>query len=115
MPVFYILPKIHKPGFPPRGRPILAAQFSLLENISKYVDSLLQPFVTALPTYIRDMSDFILKVEGILVPKEAIIVSFDVTSLYTSIPLEDGREVMQYYLSKKTGDDGPPVHYVLQR
>lgn len=114
VPVFYVLPKIHKPGFPPRGCPIVAAQFSLFENISKYVDSLLQPFVTALSTYIRDTTDFIQKVEGILVPKEAIIVSFDVASLYTNIPLEDAREVVQYYLSQNNDEDRPPVQYVLQ-
>lgn len=78
VPEFYILPKIHKPGFPLRGRPILAAQSSLLENISKYIDSLLQPFVTSLRTYIRDTTDFISKVEGVLVPEDAIIVSFNV-------------------------------------
>lgn len=37
VPIFYLLPKIHKPGFPPRGRPIIAAQESALENIKKYI------------------------------------------------------------------------------
>lgn len=37
-PVFYVLPKIHKPGFPPAGRPIVAAQGSLHERVSKYID-----------------------------------------------------------------------------
>lgn len=54
VPTFYLLPKIHKPGFPPKGRPIVAAQQSLLENISKYVDSLLQPHVRHIKTYIQD-------------------------------------------------------------
>lgn len=51
IPVFYILPKIHKPGFPPRGHLIMAAQFSVLTNISCYVDSLLQPFVMRSKTF----------------------------------------------------------------
>lgn len=38
---FYVLPKIHKPGFPPPGRPIMAAQGAVLEGISKYIVSLL--------------------------------------------------------------------------
>lgn len=41
VPLFYVLPKIHKPGFPPKGRPIVAANAALFENISKYIDSLL--------------------------------------------------------------------------
>lgn len=41
IPLFYLLPKIHKPGFPPKGCPIVAAQESLLEKISRYVDFIL--------------------------------------------------------------------------
>lgn len=40
VPLFYLLPKIHKPGFPPKGRPIVSAQDSIFENISKFVDHL---------------------------------------------------------------------------
>lgn len=35
VPIFYLLPKVHKPGFPPMGRPTVAAQGSALENISR--------------------------------------------------------------------------------
>lgn len=41
VPVFYVLPKVHKPGFPPVGRPIVAAQGSLHEPVSQYIDSIL--------------------------------------------------------------------------
>lgn len=113
VPIFYVLPKIHKPGFPPRGRPIVTAQSSLFENISKFVDSLLQPFVLSSQTYIKDTTDLIKKIEGISIPHEAIIVSFDVAALYTSIPLEDARSVIQLYLEKPE-NGAPPVHFVLQ-
>lgn len=68
VPRFYLLPKIHKPDFPPRGRPIVATQDSILENISKFVDYLLQPHVKSIRTYLQDTRDFILKVENITVP-----------------------------------------------
>lgn len=113
VPVFYILPKIQKPGFPHRGHPIVALQKSLLENISKYVDSLLQPFVFQVESYVRNTSDFITKIENIEVPENALLVSFDVTSLYTNIRVEDARKVVRFYLEKESYE-GPPVQYVLQ-
>lgn len=63
VPRFYLLPKIHKPGFSLRGRPIVAAQDSVLINISKYVDHLLQPHVKRISIYLHDTRDFILKIE----------------------------------------------------
>lgn len=68
IPTFYLLPKIHKSDYPPKGRPIVAAQQSLLENISKYVDFFLQPFVKKTRTYIQDTRDFISKIEGLVIP-----------------------------------------------
>lgn len=38
--VFYILPKIHKTGFPPPVHPIITSYGSVLESISKFVDFL---------------------------------------------------------------------------
>lgn len=81
VPYFYLLPKIHKPGHP--GRPIVAAQGSVTEKISRYLDFLLQPHVAKMHTYIRDTGDFISKTEGIRIPENAMILSLDVVSLYT--------------------------------
>lgn len=72
VPYFYLLPKIHKPGHP--GRPIAAAQGSVTEKISRYLDFLLQPHVAKMRTYIRDMGDFISKIEGIHIPDNAMIL-----------------------------------------
>ena len=59
---FYLLPKIHKPGNP--GRPIVASNGAPTENISRFVDSFLQPSVVHLPSYIRDTTDFINKLRS---------------------------------------------------
>lgn len=112
IPTFYLLPKIHKPGFPTKDRPIVAAQRSLLENISKYVDSFLQPHVKKIKTYIQDTRDFILKVDGMQIPPNSMLVSLDVVSLYTSIPHEDIRSVVQQYLEKDLNLQ-PPLHFIL--
>uniref|UniRef100_A0A671M011 Uncharacterized protein n=1 Tax=Sinocyclocheilus anshuiensis TaxID=1608454 RepID=A0A671M011_9TELE len=49
-PVFYILPKVHKDLKNPHGRPIVAGINSLTEPLSNFVDFILRPLVTSLPT-----------------------------------------------------------------
>lgn len=44
---------------------------------------------------------------------DAEIILLDVTALYTSIPLEDARSVVQHYLSQPNYK-GPPIHFILQ-
>uniref|UniRef100_A0A671PRP7 Uncharacterized protein n=1 Tax=Sinocyclocheilus anshuiensis TaxID=1608454 RepID=A0A671PRP7_9TELE len=58
-PVFYILPKVHKNLVNPPGRPIVAGNNSLPEPLSNFVDFVLRPLVTSLPSYLRDTADFL--------------------------------------------------------
>lgn len=77
------------------------------------MDSLLQPFVSQVQSYIRNTSDFITKVENKPVPENALLISLDVTSLYTNIPVDEARDVVQFYLEKETYK-GTPVQFILQ-
>ena len=86
---FYLLPKIHKAGNP--GRPIVSANGHPTEKISEFVDLHLQPHVHSLPSYLQDTTDFLRKQDAMgPLPPETLLVSMDVTSLYTNIPHEDG-------------------------
>ena len=86
---FYLLPKIHKPGNP--GRPIVSSNSAPTKNISRFVDFFLQPCVTRLPSYIRDTTDFINKLRKLPpLPPNSLLVTLDVSSLYTNIPHEEG-------------------------
>ena len=105
---FYLLPKIHKPGYP--GRPIISGNGSPTEHISLYVDSFLKPLVPRIPSYIHDTPDFLRKLEDIKhqIPSTAIIGNFDVSSLYTNIPHEEGIKACSSSLSK-SGHTTPPI------
>lgn len=109
MPIFYVLPKIHKLGFPPKGRPIISGNNSPLEPLSKFLDFYLQPFVLQSPSYIRDTKDFINKIEGMYIPPEALMVTLDVTTLYTSIPYDEAYKVIARTL--KNGTDIPHTYF----
>ena len=80
--IFYTLTKIHKPT--PVGRPIISGCDGPTERLSSFVHRLLQPIAKKnkkQKTYLKDTTDFINLIETTRVPKNAILVSMDVTSL----------------------------------
>ena len=80
---FYLLPKIHKVNNP--GRPIVSANGHPTEKISEFVDFHLRPHVEALPSHLKDTTDYLQKMESMNpLPSGTILVSMDVTSLYTT-------------------------------
>ena len=89
-PVFYTLPMIHKENVP--GRPIISGCNSPTAKLSIYLDHYLQPILQQIPSYIKNTTHFlrILKEIDGQVPSNSILVTFDVKSLYTNIPHDEG-------------------------
>ncbi|KAK3090867.1 hypothetical protein FSP39_015326 [Pinctada imbricata] len=87
---FYLLPKIHKEGIP--GRPIVSAIGHPTEKISQFLDYHLKDHVEKLPSYLKDTTDYIKKTPSQNLPTGTLLVTMDVTSLYTNIPHEEGIE-----------------------
>lgn len=107
---FYILPKIHKPGVP--GRPIVSANECPTEIISKIVDAALKPIAMNTPSYIKDTKDFLCLLKDIgRLEKDEIMMTLDVSSLYTSIPHKDGINAAKEMLYLRT--DKKPPDFVL--
>ena len=103
-PEFYMLPKIHKDTTPPPGRPIISANSSPTERISAFVDHFLRPNVTKGKSYLKDTSDFLKKLQTIRdINEDSLLVSLDVTSLYTNIPNEEGIEATYWALLNHRG------------
>ena len=88
IPEFYTLTKIHKPS--PVGRLIVSGCDGPTEKLSSFVDKLLQPIAQQQKSYLKDTTDFVNFIENTKVPVDVILVSMDVTSLYTNIPQEEG-------------------------
>lgn len=115
VPISYLVPKIHKDLNSPPGRPIICGCDSLLEPVSKYIDFFLKPFVTEVPSFLRDTTDFIAQVEGLDFNKDTqLLVSFDVTSLYTQIPQEEALQVIELYLEKRQRPHQVPTSFIVQ-
>ncbi|XP_071999215.1 uncharacterized protein [Engystomops pustulosus] len=109
---FYLLPKVHKELNNPPGRPIVAGMGSLCEPICRYVDHHLYPLVEELPSYLKDTTDILRKLDGIYLDKDMYLVTCDVESLYTSIRHTDGIEAARFFLNM-SGKDSDLVSFVV--
>lgn len=98
--MFYNLPKVHKGLVPLKGRFIVSGISGLTQNVGTYLDKVLRGFVVSLPTYIRDTTDLLVKLEGIYV-ESMMLASIDVEALYSSIPHKASPEATQYYLEMR--------------
>ena len=86
---FHILPKINITGNP--GRPIVSSNRHLTEPISPFIDFHINPLVASLESHIKDTTDFLDKLADLAtLPNNAILVTLDVSSLYTNIPHNEG-------------------------
>lgn len=73
VPVFYVLPKIYKPGFPPPSHLIVSGCNFLLEPLSKFLNAYMQPFVSKINSYIRDTKHFITLVEDVPITSNTVL------------------------------------------
>ena len=106
---FYMLPKIHKRLDNPPGRPIVSGNGCPTEHISQFVDFFLKPIVQNTESYIKDTTHFlsILRATGNL-PDNTLLVTLDVSSLYTNIPNDIGIQACKEQLSHhRTGSHFP--------
>ena len=106
---FYILPKIHKQGNP--GKPIVSSNSHPTERISEFVDYHLKPLVQILPSHIKDTTHFLLKLQELgPLPDNALLVTLDVSSLYTNIPHNEGIEACRHFLNYRLDKSLPTEH-----
>jgi len=104
-PAIYFLPKIHKNQRPPPGRPIVSANQCPTERISGLIDHLLRPYVPLPPSYVKDTTDFVNHIERLpRLEASDLLVTLDVTSLYTNIPNEESLQTARDTLHKHRQD-----------
>ena len=83
-------------------RPIVSSCNSITETISQFVDQWLQPHVKNLPSYLKDTTEFLKPIETTKLPSKCILASIDVSSLYTNIPHDDGKQSVLYFLQNNS-------------
>ena len=92
LPRMYGLPKIHKPNLP--LRPIVSFVGSATYELSKFLKNTLSPLVGNTVHTVKYSAEFVELIEKINILDNESQMSFDVVSLFTSIPLETARAIV---------------------
>ena len=92
---------MHKKFQPlPTMRPIVSQSSSLLSPSAQFIDHVLQPLANIYPDYIPNFTALILRLQDLVVPDDAILVTVDVTNLYPSIPQSECLNIIHTEMHK---------------
>ncbi|CAH2088741.1 unnamed protein product [Euphydryas editha] len=105
-PKLYGLPKIHKRDVP--LRPIVSQTDSPTYELAKHVASVLQPLVGHTSSYVKDSRHFVRILQDTKLEEQECMLSFDVESLFTNVPIDDCLEVIK----KKLQENDIPAEYI---
>ena len=86
----------------PPFRPIVSGCDSCCEKISNLADYHLKPLTKLNVSYVKDTTDFVRKIKDVECNENAIVVSADVSALYTVIDHEEGIDACYEMLEKRS-------------
>ena len=96
-PKFYGLPKIHKPGIP--LRPIVSGTGTATYNTAKELAKILKPLVGMSTHHVQNTRDFVEQLKEVRLKQGECIISYDVTALFTSVPIQPVVNIIQRRLA----------------
>ena len=97
-PKFYGLPKIHKPDTSLRS--IVSSCRSVTYGVAKELTKILKPLVGKSPHHINSTHDFVEQVKHITLTLGEWLSSYDVSALFTSVPVDPALRVIKDLLEK---------------
>ena len=92
-PRLYGLPKIHKESIP--LRPIVSNVGGPTYQLARHLVKPLQTLVGLNNSHIKNSMDFVSRIEKIKSKTNDILVSFDVVSLFTNVPVQDTLDIIK--------------------
>ena len=69
-------------------------------NLARFISDLLSPLVGKSPHHIQNSQDFVASIKDLKLDDNEILTSYDVTALFTSVPVDGAREVIKELLQK---------------
>ncbi|CAG4972619.1 unnamed protein product [Parnassius apollo] len=106
-PKLYGLPKIHKPNAP--LRPIVSQIDSPTYRLAQHLAKILSPLRGHTRAHIKDSYHFVSEIKDRHLSDNETMVSFDVQSLFTCLPVEDCISIV----TRKLEENNMPVEYAV--
>ena len=97
-PKFYGLPNIHKTGTP--LRPIVSSRGPVTYGMAKVMAKILKPLVGTSPHHIKSTRGFVSKVREVTLLPGDCLSSYDVTVLFTSVPIDPALNIIKDLLEQ---------------
>ena len=91
-------PKIHKPDIP--LKPTVSSCGSVTYGVAKELAKLFKPLVGKFPHHINSTHDFVEQVKQLTLLAEDCFSSYDVSALFTSVPMDPALWVIKDLLEK---------------
>ena len=102
----YGMAKVHRDQVPPK---LIVSMVGTPEyNLAKYLDQLIKPHIPD-KYLLRSTDDFIERLKQFSINSHNIVVSFDVVSLFTNVPLDETIELIIDRLYSKDNPNSMPV------
>ena len=79
--------KLHKPSAP--LRPVVATRGTATYALARELSRILRPLVRCSGRTLRNKIDLVDKLDDVVIRDHEMLVSYDVKSLFTSIPVEE--------------------------
>ena len=96
-PKFHGLPKIHKPNV--SLRPIVASRGSATYNLAQHLTEILEPLVGSTQQHhVLNSSSFIQEIKDLRLDPNDVLISFDVVSLFTNVPVDETCNIIKQKL-----------------
>ncbi|XP_071476530.1 uncharacterized protein [Diadema antillarum] len=100
VPKFYGLPKVHKPTCP--LRPIVACRGSISYDIARFVADIISPLVGQSDYHRQNSKDLVNKLSDLVLDQDEVMVSYDVTALFTCTPVKESLSIIKERLRNDT-------------
>ena len=100
LPKFYGLPKVHKENTP--LRPIVSSIGSVSYGVSKELARIIKPLVGSTEHHVNNSKEFIEEIKKIKLEEGECITSYDVSALFTSIPIPSALDIINNKLQEDT-------------